>query len=88
VIDQALFLADSGSINYTCTTVKERKAIGKSILIIGAFIFLIVGTIGLLINKYAFNWGRCATLTFAVINIVGLATLAFINWGMKRIPKT
>lgn len=45
---------------------------GKSILIIGAFIFLIAGTISLQINKFAFNWGRCATLTFAVINIVGL----------------
>jgi len=68
--------------------VKERKAMGKSILIIGAFIFLIVGTIGLLINEFAFNWGRCAILTFAVINIVGLATLAFANWGVKRTPKT
>ena len=57
---------------------------GKSILIIGAFIFLIVGTIGLLINELVFNWGRCATLTFAVINIVGLATLAFANWGKKK----
>lgn len=61
---------------------------GKSILISGAFIFLIVGTIGLLINEFAFNWGRCATLTFAAINIVGFATLAFTKWGMKRTPKT
>ena len=61
---------------------------GKSILIIGAFIFLGVGTIGLLINEFAFNWGRCATLTFAAINVVGFATLAFTKWGMKKIPKT
>jgi hypothetical protein len=61
---------------------------GKSMLIIDAFIFLIIGTLGLLINEFAFNWGRCATLTFAVINIVGLATLAFANWCMKRTPKT
>ena len=61
---------------------------GKSILIIGAFIFLVVGTIGLLVNEFAFGWGRCATQTFAVINIVGLAVLAFANWGMKRAPKT
>ena len=88
MIDQALFLADSGSINYTCTTVKEGKAMGKSILIIGASIFLFVGTIGLLISEVVFNWGRCATLTFAAINIVGLATLAFTKWGMKRTPKT
>ncbi len=61
---------------------------GKSVLISGAFIFLFVGTIGLLINEFAFNWGRCATLTFAAINIVGFATLAFTKWGMKRTPKT
>jgi len=61
---------------------------GKSTLIIGASIFLAVGTIGLLINEFAFNWGRCATLTFAVINVVGLATLAFAHWGMKKTPKT
>jgi len=61
---------------------------GKSILTIGAFIFLIVGIIGLLINEFALNWGRCATLTFAVINIIGLATLAFANWGMKGTTKT
>jgi len=61
---------------------------GKSILITGAFIFLIVGTSGLLINEFAFNWGRCATLTFAAINVVGFATLAFTKWGMKRTPKT
>ena len=60
---------------------------GKSIITIGAFIFLIVGTIGLLINEFIFNWGRCATLTLAVINVVGLTTLAFANWGMKRTPK-
>ena len=42
-----------------------------------AFILLIIGTIGLLINELIFDWGRYATLTFAVINIVGFATLAF-----------
>jgi len=61
---------------------------GKSMLITGAFTFLIVGTIGLLINEFALNWGRCATLTFAVINIIGLATLAFAHWGMKGTTKT
>ena len=60
----------------------------KSILIIGASIFLAVGTIGLLVNEFAFDWERSATLTFAVINIAGLAVLAFAHWGMKRTPKT
>ena len=28
--------------------------------------------------------GRGATLTFAVFNFVGLATLAFITWGIRK----
>ncbi|MFC2032137.1 hypothetical protein ACFLUS_02025 [Chloroflexota bacterium] len=49
-----------------------------------AFILLIIGTIGLLINEIAFDWGRCATLTFAIINVVGLAILAFVYWAKKK----
>ena len=49
-----------------------------------AFILLIIGTIGLLINEIIFDWGRCATLTFAIINVVGLALLAFIYWIKKK----
>jgi hypothetical protein len=48
-----------------------------------AFILLIIGTIGLLINELIFDWGRCATLTFAIINVVGLASLAFAYWAKK-----
>jgi len=36
------------------------------------FILLIIGTIGLLINEFIFDWGRIAVLIFAVVNIVGL----------------
>jgi len=49
-----------------------------------AFILLIIGTIGLLINELIFDWGRCATLTFAIINVVGLAFLAFTYWAKKK----
>jgi len=49
-----------------------------------AFILLIIGTIGLLINELVFEWGRCATLTFAIINFVGLASLAFAYWSKKK----
>ena len=51
-------------------------------------ILLIIGTLGLLINEFAFEGGRAATLIFAVSNLVGLATLAFMFWGMKNTPKT
>ena len=49
-----------------------------------AFILLIIGTIGLLINELIFGWGRGATLTFAIINVVGLASLAFTYWSKKK----
>ena len=55
----------------------------KEIAKLGAFVLLFIGTIGLLLNEFIFDWGRAATLTFAVINFVGLAGLAFVNWGMK-----
>ena len=49
-----------------------------------AFTLLIIGTIGLLINEFILNWGRCGTLTFAIINVVGLAILAFAYWATKK----
>ena len=51
---------------------------------LSAFILLIIGTIGLLINELIFDWGRCTTLTFAIINVVGLASLAFAYWIKKK----
>ena len=42
-----------------------------------AFILLIIGTIGLLLNELIFDWGRVTTLIFAVSNLIGLATLVF-----------
>ena len=49
-----------------------------------AFVLLGVGTIGLLINELIFDWGRCATLTFAIINVVGFTSLAFAYWAKKK----
>ena len=49
-----------------------------------AFALLILGTLGLLANEAIFAWGRPATLTFAVLNVVGLATLAYVHWGMQQ----
>ena len=48
------------------------------------FVLLGVGTIGLLINELILDWGRCATLTFAIINVVGFASLAFTYWTRKK----
>jgi len=49
-----------------------------------AFALLILGTLGLLANEVIFAWGPPATLTFAVLNVVGLALLAYAHWGMKQ----
>ena len=48
-----------------------------------AFILLIIGTIGLLVNEFVFDWGRAVTITFAIFNLVGFATLAFSYWRTR-----
>ena len=49
-----------------------------------AFVLLIIGTIGLLVNEFILDLGRCTTLTFATINFVGLAALAFAFLTKKK----
>ena len=56
----------------------------KEIAKLCAFILLIIGTAGLLLNEFAFDWGSIATITFAAANILGLAVLALVFWGMKK----
>ena len=56
----------------------------REIMKLTAFILLIIGTVGLLLNEFAFDWGRTVTITFAVLNFIGLVTLVFIIWGKKR----
>ena len=51
---------------------------------LSAFILLGIGTLGLLINEFILDWGRIATLTFAVMNVIGLATLAFTHLVKKE----
>ena len=47
-----------------------------------AFLLLIVGTTGLLVNEFVFDWGRVATLVFAVLNVIGLIILGMT--GLRR----
>jgi len=46
--------------------------------------FLLLGTAGLLMNEFIFAWGRPATLTFAALNIIGLAQFVIIYAWMKK----
>ncbi|MFC1955814.1 hypothetical protein ACFLWZ_04720 [Chloroflexota bacterium] len=41
-----------------------------------AFILLIIGTVGLLLNELILDWGTVAVIIFAICNLVGLVTLA------------
>ena len=49
-----------------------------------AFILLIIGTVGLLLNELAFDWGRVPSIIFAVLNLIGLVTLASSRWWPKN----
>ena len=48
-----------------------------------AFILLIIGTTGLLLNELIFDWGRVTTLIFAASNLMGFAILVFSYWRTK-----
>ncbi len=56
----------------------------KENLKLTGFILLFIGTLGLLITEFAFEWGSAATLIFAALNVVGLAILAYTYWGIKK----
>ena len=49
-----------------------------------AFIFLGIGTLGLIINEFILDWGSSATLTFAAINVLGLVGLALAFWVVRE----
>ena len=48
-----------------------------------AFILLIIGTIGLLLNELVIDLGTVATLIFAVSNLTGLVILVFSYWRAR-----
>ena len=49
-----------------------------------AFILLLIGTIGLLVNEFVTDWGRGVTITFACLNLLGLLGLAFTAWTIGK----
>jgi len=56
----------------------------REVLKLASFILIFIGTLGLLLNELMFDWGRIATIIFAVINLVGLVTLVSTNWITKE----
>ena len=49
-----------------------------------AFALLLIGTIGLLLNEFIFDWGSPATVGFAILNVAGFTILAFAYWRRKK----
>ena len=48
-----------------------------------AFILIIIGTAGLLLNEFVWEHSSSRTIIFAVVDLVGLVNLAFAHFGMS-----
>jgi hypothetical protein len=55
----------------------------RTFLKITAFILIIIGTAGLLLNEFVWEHSATRTIIFAVVDFVGLVNLAFAHFGMK-----
>ncbi len=55
----------------------------RNFIKVSGFILVITGTVGLLLNEFAWESGSTRTIIFAVVNFVGLTDLAFSHFGMK-----
>lgn len=55
----------------------------QEIIKLAAFILLIAGTAGLLVNEFMFDMGRAGTIVFASFNVVGLAILVIVYFRTK-----
>ena len=56
----------------------------KEVVKLIGFILIAIGFLGLIINEFAVDFGRAIVITFAAIEVVGFASLAFAHWGMKK----
>jgi hypothetical protein len=59
----------------------------RKIIEISPFPLLIIGTLGLLINEFLFDWGKTTVLIFASANITGLLTLGLTYRTRKENKK-
>ena len=57
----------------------------KQAVKLSGFILIAIGTLGLIITEFIFDWGgwEHATKIFAAVNVVGFATLALAHWGIR-----
>jgi hypothetical protein len=55
----------------------------RNFLKITAFVLIIIGTAGLLLNEFIWEHSSTRTIIFAVVDFVGLVNLAFAHFGMR-----
>jgi hypothetical protein len=58
----------------------------KNFIKITAYILIVIGTAGLLLNEFAWEHSSTRTIIFAVVNLVGLVNLGFASFGLKDKP--
>ena len=56
----------------------------RNFIKITAFILIIIGTAGLLLNEFVWEHSSTRTIIFAMVNFVGLVNLAFAHFAMKN----
>ncbi len=49
-----------------------------------AFIFIIIGTAGLLLNEFVWEHSTTCTIIFAILNLIGLISLAIIRFSRDK----
>ena len=62
---------------------KERTTMKEAAKLTG-FILLAIGTVGLLVNEFATDWGTGAVIAFACLNVLGLVVLASVAWTVAK----
>jgi len=55
----------------------------RNFIKISGFALIIIATVGLLLNEFAWEGSTTRTIIFGVVDFVGLVNLAFAHWGMK-----
>ena len=55
----------------------------KNIVKIIGFVLIFVGTVGLLLNEFVLDAPSSCTISLAVVNFVGLVSLAFAHFAMR-----
>jgi len=56
----------------------------RNSLKITAFILIIIGTAGLLLNEFAWEHSTTCTIIFAILNLLGLISLAIISFSRGK----